>query len=52
MEPVEQLVLALERAEVLPRLDSEGTIYALAGLRELESQGWKFVPPEEVRHGD
>lgn len=41
------LVLALEQADVLPRLDAEGAMYALQGLQELEEKGWVFTPPKE-----
>lgn len=42
-----KLVLALEEANVTPQHDTEGAMYALEGLRELETKGWKFIPPGE-----
>jgi len=45
MTPAMELVVALEKEQVLPRLDAEGAMFSLEGLMELEKKGWKFTPP-------
>lgn len=42
-----KLVIALEEANIVAELDTQGAMYALEGVIELEKKGWKFIPPTE-----
>lgn len=47
MNELMRLVVALEKENVLPEMDTLGAMYALEGVHELEKKGWKFIPPPE-----